>query len=743
MEQKTISFTSDSQLLAELGERLIATPQIALGELVKNAYDADATKVNIWLSDDRKHLFVKDDGHGMSETDFCNAWMRIASSHKLDEECSPRYGRPLTGSKGVGRFAVRLLGDELLLETASADERLRAKFPWHKFESGSRIDSKPITYWTDVDNLWTGIESAEDVSIEVGTLLRVSSLRQSWNDDKLKEVSGFVLGLQTPYFSKLADAKKSRHSDPGFKIYISPPGVEQNFDDPTIEILERAEISLRLKVIKKKVTFVYSFSSGKDDIERGYTLPDENLIGSVDADIRFLPKRPGLFARLRNYDGREAAAWVRANSGIRVYERGFRILPYGTPNDDWIRLARDVAARRRTWDSGITDTILPKMSKTPTEAEHPALHLPGNHQVIGYVSITTHNLSKIDEDLQPMYLQPAMDRQGFVNNDGFQQLYSIVRAGMEVMAALDLEEQMRRKREARKKAASDLQEQIDEAIVEVKNNTEIPPEIRKSIGRQLLKVQAQAKRTEAAREEAEISVETLGLLGVVAAFMTHEMTTMVREVGTMRTAIERIDLDVLPPSQRERFVVARSSSNAAFEALERHIEFTRRFASNVRSPPSARYKARVAINGVVDQFKYFTTPRNILVDIEVAPALLAPSVPISVYGGLVMNLYTNALKAVLSKKDGTTRQIQIQAVNDEDTHIVRVSDTGIGIVSSLHSRIFDPLFSTSEDDGPLGPGMGMGLYIVRRVMRSLRGQARLAPAAEGFSTTLELRFPNE
>ncbi len=100
-QKKTISFTSDSQLLAELGERLIATPQTALGELVKNAYDADATRVNIWLSDKGRMLNIKDDGNGMSEKEFRTAWMRIASSHKLAEETSRLYKRPLTGSKGV------------------------------------------------------------------------------------------------------------------------------------------------------------------------------------------------------------------------------------------------------------------------------------------------------------------------------------------------------------------------------------------------------------------------------------------------------------------------------------------------------------------------------------------------------------------------------------------------------------------------------------------------------------------
>ena len=741
MKEKRISFTSDSQLLAELGERLIATPQIALSELVKNAYDADATRVHIWLSDDGDALNIKDDGHGMAEEDFRNAWMRIAASHKILDEVSPRYKRPLTGSKGVGRFAVRLLGDELLLETSTdGEDGLRATFPWKTFEAGSGIDTKPITYWTGVDDLWTGIDAPQKSH---GTLLRVSTLRHSWDHDMLAEVSGYVLRLQTPAFVTLGKtAKAAKATDPGFNVYFSPPGVEQAIDDPTSAIFERSAIALSLTLRKTTLTYTYSFRSGRKPVTYTYDLPDENLIGRADADIRFLPMRPGAFAGLTNFDGREAAAWVRKNAGIRVFDRGFRVPPYGSPTDDWVRLARDTAARRRDWDSEITTFLLPKPGKTPTESEHPALHLPGNHQVIGYVSLRTHNLTHFDQDDGQHILQPSMDRQGFVNNAGFKQLYNIVRGGMEVLAFLDLDEELRRKREARKQAVSDLRDQLDTAIAEVADNPDIPPSVRKSIGRQLRKVQAQAQRTEEARDEAEVAVETLGLLGVVATFMTHEMTTMVREVDRTKIALTKVDVDFLPDSQRERYINARNTTDRAFTALERHIEYVRRFASNVRSSPATRYKSRVAIKQVTQQFEYFTGPRHIDVEDDVPAAVLAPPIPISVYGGLILNLYTNALKAVIAKKDNTERRIRIEALIDADAHVVRVSDTGIGVAPALQSRIFDPLFTTTDDDGPLGPGMGLGLYIVRRVVRSLKGHTKLVTPPDGFSTSIELRFPN-
>ena len=78
-------FTVDSALLSELGERLVATAHIALVELVKNAYDADATLVSIKIVPDQSRgpqVHIIDNGSGMTFHDVQNYWMRIATPHK-------------------------------------------------------------------------------------------------------------------------------------------------------------------------------------------------------------------------------------------------------------------------------------------------------------------------------------------------------------------------------------------------------------------------------------------------------------------------------------------------------------------------------------------------------------------------------------------------------------------------------------------------------------------------------------
>src|SRR5438874_1528887 len=138
LDKDSIPFQAEGRLLQELGLRLVASPEVALVELIKNAYDADAPSCSVQLGEKQKTLVVADGGHGMTIDDFKNKWMRIATSSKTGKQTSPKFGRRLTGAKGIGRFAVRYLGDHLALQSTAFDRRygcvtrLEAGFDWPK-----------------------------------------------------------------------------------------------------------------------------------------------------------------------------------------------------------------------------------------------------------------------------------------------------------------------------------------------------------------------------------------------------------------------------------------------------------------------------------------------------------------------------------------------------------------------------------------------------------------------------------
>src|SRR3954469_13920048 len=95
LDKGSIAFQAEGRLLQELGLRLVAKPEVALVELVKNAYDADSPACNVRLEDGGETLVVEDQGYGMTLTDFKTKWMRIATSSKVSREVSRIFGRPL------------------------------------------------------------------------------------------------------------------------------------------------------------------------------------------------------------------------------------------------------------------------------------------------------------------------------------------------------------------------------------------------------------------------------------------------------------------------------------------------------------------------------------------------------------------------------------------------------------------------------------------------------------------------
>jgi HSP90 family molecular chaperone len=119
---KMATFTVDTHLFRELGELLVGRDSTALIELIKNAYDADATQVLVYgeslNNPSRGFIKVQDNGIGMSTDDFANGFLRIASRTKEENDRrSLTFNRRYTGAKGIGRLAAHKLARFLKIES--------------------------------------------------------------------------------------------------------------------------------------------------------------------------------------------------------------------------------------------------------------------------------------------------------------------------------------------------------------------------------------------------------------------------------------------------------------------------------------------------------------------------------------------------------------------------------------------------------------------------------------------------
>lgn len=81
-----VAFKPRARSLKLLGDQLIGTPQLAIFELVKNSYDADADRVEIEIHNSTDHLLgqisVTDfGGEGMSLDTVLSVWMEPGAEH--------------------------------------------------------------------------------------------------------------------------------------------------------------------------------------------------------------------------------------------------------------------------------------------------------------------------------------------------------------------------------------------------------------------------------------------------------------------------------------------------------------------------------------------------------------------------------------------------------------------------------------------------------------------------------------
>lgn len=205
MQKTSLQFKISSALKNIIGSDLISDDFIAVFELVKNSYDAHASKVEITFENiysDNAKIIIKDNGKGMNYDDLINKWLFVAYSAKKDgtEEDSYDYRdkikvkRAYAGAKGIGRFSCDRLGGELYLETIKDEPNAKVETlltEWDKFEGDIKEE------FVNISVLHETI-STSSYNIKHGTVLEISNLKSEWNKQKLLELKNSLAKLINP-----------------------------------------------------------------------------------------------------------------------------------------------------------------------------------------------------------------------------------------------------------------------------------------------------------------------------------------------------------------------------------------------------------------------------------------------------------------------------------------------------------------------------------------------------------------
>lgn len=736
-EIRIAKFSVEASLLEELGERLVAFPEVALTELIKNSYDADAHKCTVILSKDE--IVVKDDGNGMSEDEFLNFWMVVGTKSKIRNTKSRKLQRKVSGSKGIGRFSVRFLGSNLHLSTTAVGAgnikyRIDATFDWIKTDNQQSLSKIEIEYTV----------SKVSSSVKSGTTLTISKLRSGVAESDLGvirtstlELTSPLTGLESPPFAELSSA------DTGFNVEIVTAKNDGGDSTESVanSVLKGYVARARLELLtggKLNVKIFFDRSTAaiySKTIDLKIHFPVFRLDTPLFIDIRYFPTRKGTFAGL-DVNGWAAKSWFKENCGVAIVDNGFRILPYGAGTDDWLRLNFDKARNvRNEWRSKIMSNLHPLPPEASDPRNNPMLYLPNSGQVFGAVFVASGpTVHKKDSDFQ---LIPSMDRQGYVENTAFKRVRDITRFGLELIAYYD----HTRIREAEEKEIANklksAEEDLAAAIKEIQKSPSIAAEEKARLG-SLLRVAATGySEVEKYRKSAQESLEMMSLLGVLAGFMTHEFEQTLFKLSEAVSILKKL------ARSHEGLKESAGKLEESKKHLETYLDYSRLFTEKVSDHSRHDFFVKPQIQLVLDTLAMPREKHDIEVDLQMSDDTIGPAVPIAAYSGILLNLLSNAFKALIARSDNAPRKVRIVAVSDGSSHRLIVADSGIGIPNRLRERIWEPLFTTTKrGSSPLGSGMGLGLSLVKRVVTNVGGKISLmeSPPA-GFVTAFEIEFP--
>lgn len=308
-ELPSLVFRPRARLARQLGEELITDDVIAVFELVKNAYDADATEVKISLVDIKRpggKIVICDNGHGMTYEDISSKWMEPGTDHKRIKRLSPG-GRPMLGEKGIGRFAADKLASRLLIQTKKRGDSalVHVNIDWDAYNEARYLDEVECEAWTTVADPDTH-----------GARLEMWPVRNPWTE---RRVEALYLNLQ----SLLPPGSESKN----FKIHLDC--VDFPWYSGDISGLDPDEATAKLEVhLTEDGTLVRLID--------GVELEPEEL-GALDCgplSIHLYYFSPPARSR---WATRTRAKWNEW-AGVRVYRDGLRVLPYGKAGNDWLEL---------------------------------------------------------------------------------------------------------------------------------------------------------------------------------------------------------------------------------------------------------------------------------------------------------------------------------------------------------------------------------------------------------------------
>lgn len=662
---------------------------------------------------------IEDNGEGMSMKILREAFLNIGTSfrarqrqqsaiqvqHELGE--SPNTTKPILGEKGLGRLSVMRLGDSLEVKTAEngSNHWNMLTINWNQFAMAADKDLTSI----QIDPY---LGDPKEVSLS-GTRLHITGLKSLWSDSKANEL------IQT-HFAKLADPF-NRKSIP---LNLSYNGVVLSMPEFTSIILDQAHgkltaqydisttyhpllsglLEYRLRNRRQPLNLTAAEISHLADDTSIDTL---NRLGPFKLEVywfnrRILTKIEGIgdMSQVR----RLIATWA---GGISLYRDGYRVNPYGGPNDDWLDLDRDAFST-----SGF------KLNRG---------------QIVGRINIT---------QMGNPCLTDQTNREGLIDCPEKTAFVSLVASVMELFRQylVNIDDELKKTEDRSTRLVLRQfrmhEQRIQDLLPKLNNTLARVPEGRK-MAKQLktylsdfANVAAELEQAAKLQDERGSRVIHLASVGLLIEGLAHEL---------YRASANALKTIALARSRRDSKAVATSLRvlDSQMKTLQKRLKVLDPISTSARQTKES-FELTAWISDVVTDCRSRYAASNVSIEVIVLPDGATRHVRAvkGMFVQVIENLISNstywivdqhARKSATLGMDPATGPIgRITVEVDPARGQIVVTDNGPGIPEERRELVFTPFFSTKRQKA----GRGLGLYIAREIAEYHGGSLELGEANE-------------
>lgn len=682
-------FKPRARLLLQLGDQLIKNESIALLELAKNAYDADASVVSIIMrqpdSLEDCYIEIEDDGFGMNADIVENVWLEPGSSFKQEQyeerKITPKFHRLPIGEKGIGRFGAHKLGNVIEMTTKRAnDKEVYVKIDWRQFLREKYLEDVPIKI----------IEREQPeyfTNGRTGTRILIKGFRKLWERSMARDVQRAITSLTSPFdsvdsFTPMFDVIDK----PGwFDNILTWDGVKDyalfQFDvtmqgssvtDFTYKFTPWASMTkLRERVVGISDPLVENYLTIKNDNDpiqlNRYEIGPIHFKGYIfDMDTFIMKMGVSDKTGFKNY--------LKTNGGIRVFRDGLRVYDYGEPENDWLSLDY-------------------RRFQQPSKAI-------SNNQIVGAIEINRADSASLEE---------KTNREGFVSNDAYNAFKNAILHVIDIVEILRQTDKKNLKEiygpTAKSEPVMSLLGEAQRYIEEKIKDSEVKEEIKKY----LYKI------------EQDYKIVTDNLLKAAGAGLN--MSVVIHEV-------EKIIYEV------DKVLKAEKASDRALKLVQHLSSLIDGYAELIRKSDLVNENVLKIIDQALFNAEFRLETHKIEVIKQYKKDDFAPTVRCKLTRNLmistIMNLIDNSIYWLdqkeyrkIENKEEFAKKIYIN-VNVETNYInIIFADNGTGFLLPTE-EITEPFVTGKKN----GAGMGLGLHIASEVLSAQGGKISFPDADE-------------